>query len=526
MSTISDIIQRFNTVPFLFVGSGMSRRYYNLPDWEGLLKHFAEKITSDRFAYNSYLSRANAIAKDNDVLPLTASLIQKDYDIKWFSDPSIRSLNDEEMNLIEKGTSPFKAEIAAYLKTLSKTVQKYNSEINRLKSLSHKNLAGVITTNYDCFFDNVFKDYKTFIGQDELCFSSIQGIAETYKIHGSITKPESIVINNEDYKIFNYKSKYLASKLMTIFMEYPIIFMGYSLTDPNIKNILQDIVDCLPNDKLQKLQERFVFIEWKDGHNGYSIDTYALYLNNKLLSMTRITLDDYSLLYEALLLKKASMPVKILRRFKEELYTYVISSQPTPMMHVASIDNEYLNEDSLAISIGISNTGEYGLKNIMTSENWYRDIVMDDLNEYGFSYDDRLTYGFEGAFKGTGNSKLPVYKYLKNAKKDYPSIKEKGALTFNDLLSTTIKNSLKKKQKVKDSSIKEIYEQEELSKALNLMCYLPEDKISVIELEEVLKTIFTSNKNALTNKQSGNPTDIRRLIRIYDYLKWGKIKNS
>ena len=58
------------------------------------------------------------------------------------------------------------------------------------------------------------------------------------------------------------------------------------------------------------------------------------------------------------------------------------------------------------------------------------------------------------------------------------------------------------------------------------MCYLPENKISISELEEVLKSIFEKDPKALSNKQSGSPTDIRRLIRIYDYLKWGKIKNS
>ncbi len=525
MTTIQEIIQGFNTVPFLFVGSGLSRRYYNLPNWENLLKHFAEKISDDRFAYNSYLSKAKVSANNSDILPLTASLIQKDFDEKWFNTPSIRTLDEGEMKYVENKVSPFKVEVASYIKHLSQTSLIFTNEVNRLKNLSHKNLAGIITTNYDCFFDNLFKDYKVFIGQDELCFSAIQGIAETYKIHGSISKPESIVINSEDYKNFKDKSKYLAAKLMTIFMEYPIIFIGYSLTDSNIKNILQDIVDCLPDDKIQKLQERFVFIDWKEGYKGYSVDTYALYLNDKLLSMTKITLDDYSLLYDALLLKKAAMPVKILRRFKDELYSYVISAQPTPLMHVASIDNESLNEDNLAISIGISNTGEYGLKNVLTNESWYRDIVMDDLNKYGFNYDDRLTYSFDSVFKGSGNSKLPVYKYLANAKKEYPNVKARGALCFDDLLNNTIKTSSKKIQ-FQNSSVKELYEKEELSKALNLMCYLPENKISISELEEVLKSIFEKDPKALSNKQSGTPTHIRRLIRIYDYLKWGKIKNS
>ncbi|WP_195659093.1 SIR2 family NAD-dependent protein deacylase [Blautia wexlerae] len=90
----------------------------------------------------------------------------------------------------------------------------------------------------------------------------MQGIAEIYKIHGSVQNPESIVINKADYQKFYDKGKYLAAKLMTIFMEYPIIFIGYSISDSDIQAILSDVVECLPLDKIETLQKKFIFVEY------------------------------------------------------------------------------------------------------------------------------------------------------------------------------------------------------------------------------------------------------------------------
>ena len=58
-----------------------------------------------------------------------------------------------------------------------------------------------------------FKGYTKYVGQNQLIFSAIQGVAEIYKIHGSIEEPGSIVINEKDYILFEEKKHTLQLSL-------------------------------------------------------------------------------------------------------------------------------------------------------------------------------------------------------------------------------------------------------------------------------------------------------------------------
>lgn len=519
--TLQDVVARFNTTPFLFAGSGITRRYYGLPDWEGLLQEFTKRISTDRFAYNAYKSAARNADSPEGLLPKVASLIQKDFDSKWYSSPDIRTLSEPELSLVEKGVSPFKVEIASFLTKNSSILPEYVAEIGKLKNISRKNLAGIITTNYDSFFEKTFEGYRPFVGQDELVFSSIQGIAEIYKIHGSVSQPASLVITENDYDVFSQKSKYLAAKLMTIFMEYPIIFIGYSLADTNIQNILKDIVACLPDEKFATLQERFIFVEYKEKTSGVVVSTHSINLNGKLLSMTKLTLEDFGLLYNALAAKKAALPVKLLRRFKEEIYTYAVTSEPGPLLQVAALDDEAIDEDRLAISIGLSSTGEYGLSRLIDENRWYRNIITDEFKDLGYSYDKMLDLTYPELKKQT-TGYFPVCKYLANAKKSFPEIEATVPPTFDSLATQTNLKYRYTAKKYDSIEYLRALENSNPRRMYRLLCNFPEEKMDVEQLGCMLEMFFDDDEDALVHATGDLRPNIKRLIRMYDYLRWGK----
>lgn len=517
---IENVIERFNTTPILFVGSGITRRYYDLPDWEGLLSHFAQIVKGDEFAYSFYKSKAHMFECKAGILPKIAELIQQEYDLKWFSEPEIRTVGDESVALIKQGTSPFKAEVAHYIKENSKINAKYAEEIELLTSISEKSISGVITTNYDDFIERHFTGYTKFIGQNQLVFSALQGVAEIYKIHGSIEDPNSIVINEEDYLRFDDKRKYLAAKLMTIFMEYPIIFMGYSISDSNIQKIIKSIIDCLEEDQVKVLEDRFIFVEYKEEMVGAVVNPYTIMIDGRELSMKKIQLSDYRLLYKALEGKKAKLPVRILRRFKQELYDYTITNVPTANLRVASIDDNRVADEELVLAIGkVSDLGLKGLSGIDSNE-WYRNIIIEDLD---FTADDLLQYAFPVLIR-QNSGRLPVNKYLSEATQTY---KECEALAANQTFEGIISNTIRKNRKClgEYNSVLQIWENEKdnLERATRLIAHLTEEQFVLDELESVLIEIFSENVNVLKEIKSSNArTNIRRLICIYDYLKWGK----
>ena len=214
--------------------------------------------------------------------------IQREFDKKWFECAEVRQANDSELELIHRRVSPFKVELSHYLKEQTVINTEYQTEIDKLKEISEKSITGVITTNYDSFLEDIFSGFTKYVGQSQLIFSAIQGIAEIYKIHGSVELPDSLVINEEDYLRFQEKSAYLAAKLMTIFMEYPIIFLGYSINDSNIRNIIKSIVVCLDTAQLQRLEDRFVFVEYDPTAKTEEVAPYTILIEDKALSMKKV----------------------------------------------------------------------------------------------------------------------------------------------------------------------------------------------------------------------------------------------
>ena len=527
---LGDMLRKADSLPFLFIGSGLSRRYLGLESWDELIRLFASKAMPGKdFAFELY---KNKVDMDNKItgsllLPIITKYIEKDFTEFFLTSDEYATLRAENKVNIEKGNSALKIAVARHFKDKEYLFQtpELNNEVKKLKKLK-KHVSGIITTNYDQFLEYLFDDFKVYIGQDELLFNPSYNIAEVYKIHGCCSFPETLILNQSDYDKFNEKNAYLAAKLLTIFLEHPIIFMGYSINDTNIKTILQAIAKCLTMDQLEILRNRLFFIEWnqkdEDEFSTHSIDFY----DDKIIQMIRVKVNDFTQIYNAITKCQSKYSPKVLRKLKEDIYELVLTNDPKGKLTVVDIDDN-TNLDNIDFIVGVGIKGEHlgrsGYRSIK-AEDLYQDIVFDNRK---FNNEWIVEDTLPELSKHTAGS-IPIYKYLSIYDKEVPETVFKIKKNeFEDFLSATIKND-KIRNPAIESDIRDIQQKYDLNslqsitKCLLHITRLDESKINIEQLRELLAQILSTYDNILKDKTYNINTNLKRIIKIYDWLKYYK----
>lgn len=511
--TKEEFIERLKSIdkaPFLFLGSGFSRHYTDSPTWEAILEKFSKK------PLNQYKSILNT-----NSLPLIATELSKDLTCDFWKLPADNDFVIRHRNDIKDQSSVLKIRIAEYLKELSE--KPFDSSFcDELKMLSNLSIDGIITTNWDNTIERVFPKYKTFVGQKELLFSSTFSIGEIYKIHGSFCEPSSMILTKEDYEGFKDKYPYLAAKLITIFVEHPIIFMGYSLSDPNIQDLLKSIVKCLDTKHISKLQNNLIFVEWKKNEDGINIDKYDISMNDGvLLPVIRVQTCDFKRVYECLAYYERKIPANVLREYKKQFYDIVVSEKPE--CNILALSDEKVDVDSkIQVVYGFGAIDKY-----MTANGYIGltaiDIMLDVIRE-GNHYDATMVLKkcVPLIIKKSPNIFIPIYKYLSSigihSDVDYKrkmlnlNYKLKKQNDFVSYRSFTDKD----KRKSLSEAI-QTYNEDERWKAIALIPFL---EINDEELS-LLASFIADNVGEYLYKKHSKATFMRKLICFYDWKKYG-----
>src|SRR5690625_294707 len=407
---ITSHLNKFTTAPFLFIGSGFSRRYLGTEDWEGLIRRFSD-LVPNAFGYYRSIS--------NSKWDVAAGMIADDFHEVWWSHEQYSESRAQfESEAINKD-SPLKIEISKYLRN-----RKYQYGINEqndkeIELFKEIKIDGIITTNWDLLTEEIFSNDKTrtYIGQKELLFSNPLEVNEVYKIHGCSSLPNSLVLTSDDYDDFNKKNAYLAAKLLTIFIEHPVIFIGYSLGDKNITRILESITACLDEENIDKLKDRLIFVGRSNGGED-SFQESTMIVNGLTIPITRILTDEFDKVYRPLGEIKRKFSMKKLGQMKSEMYELIKHNDPKGKIQVVDYNEESNDNVEFVVGFGIDHFAEQ---------------VQGKIKEKEFSGPSKIRHS------SIGYSTMPRKELLKEILKD----NDQYSFDYNVLVKETLPEKLK-----------------------------------------------------------------------------------
>lgn len=337
LEEMKKILQEKGMRPIFFIGSGLSRRYLNSPNWEDLLKRIAENVECNyeelaklcNYQYEEiaqeleyYCFRKADASKvmegHKTVLRDTIAQIFKKFKEGYKGENTLEKREEFNKKICKKINEIGNLDIDDEKLKLDKFVMNYDDiskeaktcsdilnniiEIIELRKINPK---AIITTNYDTLLEDiVFADRCiSHIGQDGFKdnLSESDDKIDLYKIHGCVTKPESIIITKEDYDNFFQKSRYLYSKIFTLFWEYPVIFIGYSVSDRNIKDILAVMLEIMTEEQKEDFLKRIWIVDFVKHEDEECVtDREVELLNGKKIKIPCFFLKYYLKLYQAI----------------------------------------------------------------------------------------------------------------------------------------------------------------------------------------------------------------------------------
>jgi hypothetical protein len=515
MTIEQDLVEIFKEKgagPFLFVGSGFSRRYLGLEDWKGLLSRFC--IMGKPFEF--YLASADGN------YPKCAKLIAKEFNNHWWGSQEYAESVLLHGAKISDSTSALRIEISRYLSKLGEANAKASPYPHEVELLSSLNVDGIITTNWDPFLEQLYPDYKKFVGQGELLFSNPQEVGEIYKIHGCASRPASLILTSDDYERFNDRNPYLAAKLITIFVEHPIVFLGYSISDENISGLLRSISMCVGKENLEKLRKNLIFVQRLSGDDKPGISDTYIAIEGVQIPLVLVKTDDWAEVYKALAATKRKIPARVLRYCKEQLYELVTSLEPEKKMAVIDIDSIQEKDDiEFLVGVGVTSLAKNAIGAIGYDTIEVPDLIHDLLHE-DKKYDAEGIIGSVVKRVGRYTPYVPVYKYLRslgiNNAADYAACgHDLEKWICGDLNKFRLKMYAKQFFTKRHLSIEELIADSTPENAAAFIPFLPREKIKL----DVLRNFLIEHEAKVDPDVSNYASHFKKLAVIYDRLKWG-----
>ncbi|EJU16098.1 SIR2-like domain protein [Porphyromonas sp. oral taxon 279 str. F0450] len=517
---ISEFVSKFQTHPVLFLGAGISKRYCERAySWDDLLETIALELSGDDRLYLEFKNHAKELS-EGCIFPKLASLLSTEIDNKLKVRVGPGSmLSDLEKNInaeffaavrLDQKASRLKIWVKILLSPLEVRAEK-EDEITLFQEAC-KNVASIVTTNYDTFIEEKLK-FSPLIGNDILLSNPYQSV---YKIHGCLTNPSSIILTDEDYKQFDNRYELIQAQLISLFIHNPIIFMGYGIQDENIQKLLSRIFSYVtPESELGKrVADNFLCVQFEEGSENTEVVREVFHIQQAGaqidISLNVLKTDDFASLYKAL--AKLQLPVEAIHLKRvEHAFLRIKLGGEIAVKLVGDLEN--VDNRELVLAIGPRDRIDVSLDKIYRATEAIQSyfeiteefksgmvILTDDVNK-------KMCFPAKGM----------AYVFPEMERKDELCKQQNQLLNkeFNRIQTisgcrsahTNVDDILRDERIVASNKVKAIFYQ----------VYKEE-----IALDDVRAYLY----NRLQDSTASVPTDIRKLLCLYDVRKYSEEESS
>jgi len=494
---IDEFIGKYRNHPILFVGTGMSLRYLNKSyTWDSLLK----KISHDLKGNDEYYYDIKAASEVDGEFKYDriASVLEKNFNAEVALNRTgpLGFVNDIFYENMQNNISISRLKIyIAHLLNDATIKEDFTEELAALKRAS-KNIGSIITTNYDNFLETFF-EFSPLIGNDILLSNPYGSV---YKIHGCVDHPTKIIISEADYQSFFARYELIRAQLLSLFIHNPIIFIGYSVSDDNIKALLRTIFTYVkPNsDHAKKIRENFLLVEFEGGSNSTDIAEHDIDLEgfSSTIRINKIKTDNFGAIYEAisgLNLPITAMDVRKVQNIVKEIYA------GGEIKVTITEDLDSLKNSDKILAIGSSKTIQYQYFTVSEMiTNYFK--IMEESNYQILELINKQ--------KIQSSQFFPVFGFSKVCKtlKDEARLKEQQKDKINAIVE-----AIKDRIKTEHGSIQGIMDDDSIAnsnKINSIIWSTYNGKISIDDLEVYVKSF-----------KDRTITEFKRILCVYDLLK-------
>jgi SIR2-like domain len=107
----------------------------------------------------------------------------------------------------------------------------------------------ICTTNADCLlergYDAVSRDHHVIVEEEQLSIGVDSRTVTLLKVHGDLNHPHRLVVAEADYDRFIGSNPLLVTYLSNLLITRTALFIGYSLDDPDFRQVLAVVTDRL-----------------------------------------------------------------------------------------------------------------------------------------------------------------------------------------------------------------------------------------------------------------------------------------